>query len=166
MSDFVNVGGEVGEKYGDLCLMSPDDPFAGPSMVGAFATSPPWDIYGAWGGMVDAMEHDLGLKPKPSRGQELATKHITYDGNWVNFDFGDTQENFGIGVDHPKSTAIAIRTAVTALIDAAIAEERERCAKIAHFWTTDEGRSPLHGEALVHGYKMAGNAIEQAIRRS
>lgn len=61
-------------------------------------------------------------------------------------------------------TAYNITEMIGELVQLGIEEEREACAKIADYWNSDAGRSPLHGEALVHGYKMAGKAIADGIR--
>lgn len=60
-------------------------------------------------------------------------------------------------VEHGKSD-------IQSNIDAAVKAEREECAKIADSWTTDDGQSPCHGEALRFGFKVAGQAIARFIR--
>jgi hypothetical protein len=127
--DFVNVGGEVFPpiKLDNATLIVDTIEFE----------IPPKQPYALDG--VDRWSSS-GIKtvvdpPKLSRGQEIAEKQITYDGNWVNFLFaGEGDRDFGIGVNSPKHTAKEIREHLASAIDAAIAEERERCAKVVEAW--------------------------------
>jgi hypothetical protein len=76
-------------------------------------------------------EEDVSnAKPKRSRGEEIAEKLVSYDTAWIIF--GD--RDCAVSNSVPCVSTLRIRRVVATAIDAAIAEERERCAKAVEAW--------------------------------
>ena len=124
MSEFVNVGGEViREGIGEGAVMTVfSDPVCQLSFSPDLTT---WTFSG-----------EIPLPPKPSRGQEVAEKMICRfaddpDGK-DGFIIGEERNGVWVRPSDYSTGEQIVKDKIAAAIDAEIARERERCAKIAH----------------------------------